>query len=432
MLRRFLPFVIVAGLSTLFLFTAFQNVAWRSLPQSIGLGDRYGPSEEEKANALPDLRAGRPQDEGFGKVSEGVFKEPEVESHSPYPVGETKAAGSMYTKCLVIARMSEEWTGWIDEELGDMLDDGLLSKAVYVVDDRSALLHPPMNKGHEVMVYLSYIIDFYDKLEDVNIFMHWHRFAWHNNELLDTDSALMIRHLSPERVTRDGYMNLRCHWDPGCPAWMHPGASERNLDKQEEKHIADSWAELFPLDPIPAVLAQPCCAQFAVSRDRIRALPKQRYIHLRDWLLRTELSDYMSGRVFEYIWQYIFTASPLHCPSMSACYCDGYGLCFGSPQDFDHWFELRYQLEEFKEELRLWKEQADLIEMARKGSKNGRLGGEEMLDVPQTGTDGWLEEQIEAAGQEMEGLKSKAFERGRDPRLRALEAGREWQEGDGF
>ena len=66
----------------------------------------------------------------------------------------------------------------------------------------------------------------------------------------------------------------------------------------------------------------------------------KRYILIRDWLLKTELTDYLSGRVFEYIWQFIFTASAIHCPSMSACYCDGYGLCFGSPENFDAWFEM--------------------------------------------------------------------------------------------
>ena len=97
-------------------------------------------------------------------------------------------------------------------------------------------------------------------------------------------------------------MNLRCHWDPGCPAWLHPGAVERNYEKQEEHLLASSWAELFPHDTIPTILAQPCCAQFAVSRERIRAMPKQQYVYMRDWLLRTELTDYLSGRIFEYLW----------------------------------------------------------------------------------------------------------------------------------
>lgn len=246
---------------------------------------------------------------------------------------------------------------------------------------------------------------------------------------MEMDGAQMVRHLSSERVTREGYMNLRCHWDPGCPDWMHPGATEKDRDKPEEMHVANAWAELFPLDPIPKILAQPCCAQFAVSRDRIQALPKQRYVILRDWILRTELSDYMSGRVFEYVWQFIFTAAPVHCPSMSACYCDGYGYCFGSPEAFDHWFELRYERHQHEETLKAWREQAGKIHSS---SKDGQFDEEADLEVPEIGQNFWLQDRVEEIQAEMDELKRAAFERGKDPLQRALEAGRTWQEGDGF
>ncbi|KAK5110902.1 hypothetical protein LTR62_005440 [Meristemomyces frigidus] len=432
MLRRYQTYLIFAVLSVVFLFTIFQNVAWRRLPQVVGLGEHYdGASEEEKMHDVPDVKPGhKHEDLPSLQEDKSTFKEPKVESDSPYPIGELKPAGSNYTKCLVVSRQRSEDSTWIQDELRDMLDDGILTKAEYVVDDHSAPLHPIKNKGHESNVYLTYIIDHYDQLSDLTIFIHFHRFSWHNNILMDEDAAQMVRHLSPERVTRDGYMNLRCHWEPGCPSWLHPGATQRNYDKMEETLVADAWAELFPLDPIPAVLAQPCCAQFAVSRDRIRALPKQRYVSMRDWILRTELSDYMSGRVFEYIWQYIFTASPIHCPSMSACYCDGYGYCFGSPQAFDKWFELRYEVKEYAAELALWREQADLIERARNG--DGTFDEEAVLDVPQIGRDAWLRAEMEDLEATMLELKHEAFERGRKPELRALEVGRMWKDGDGF
>lgn len=230
MLRRFIPFLIVASVSISFLFAVF-NISWRSVPQAVGLGDvvAVGPSPEELASGMnikPDLRT-KPKpvkdapagSQGFKEVTEtwksghgGGFKEPKVESTSPYPVGQLKPVGSNYTKILVAAKMTREDTTWIDRELGDLTESGLLRQAIYVVDDPKAPYHPPRNKGHEVMVYLTYIIDHYDALPDVSIFVHGHRHAWHNNELHDGDMAQMIRHLSAERVTRDGYMNLRCHW----------------------------------------------------------------------------------------------------------------------------------------------------------------------------------------------------------------------------
>lgn len=62
------------------------------------------------------------------------------------------------------------------------------------------------NKGHEVMAYLSYIIDHYNNLSDVNIFLHSHRYAWHNNDLLGGDAVQMVKRLSAERVQREGFM----------------------------------------------------------------------------------------------------------------------------------------------------------------------------------------------------------------------------------
>ncbi|KAI7280937.1 hypothetical protein KC345_g4464 [Hortaea werneckii] len=440
MLRSFLPLVIVGAISTLLIFTVFHGGRWRQLPQAVGLGEYGGPTEDEKTNALPDLRAssfgkhetsGNHEDEAA--VAEGSYTDSMIESTSPYPMGQTKPPGSNYTKTLVIAKMKAENTAWIDGHLGDMIEDGLLSTAIYIADDPLAPLHPPKNKGHEVAVYLTYIIDYYDDLADINIFMHAHRFTWHNNAALDKDAGLMVRHLSPERVTREGYMNLRCHWNPGCPAHIHPGTTERDPDKAEEHLIAEAWAQLFPLNHVPSVLAQPCCAQFAVSSERIRQTPKQRWVQIRDWVLRTQLSDYVSGRVFEYVWQFIFTLSPVHCPSMSACYCDGYGLCFGSPKDLDYYLDLVSESEEYEEQLRLWYEQAEVIEDMRDARKSGKMWDEEAeLDVPVPGRDKLLERWIEQAQGEMDVLRRAAFERGKDPKQRALESGREWKEGDGF
>ena len=53
-------------------------------------------------------------------------------------------------------------------------------------------------------------------------------------------------------------------------------------------------------------IASACCAQFAVSREQVRKRPIEDYIVLRDWLLRTEKNDAKSGRVFEFIWGYVF------------------------------------------------------------------------------------------------------------------------------
>ena len=109
-----------------------------------------------------------------------------------------------YSQTLVVASTSDEDTTWIAAELPS------LQRAVYVVDDPHAPLHVPAAKGHETMVYLTYIIDHYDNLSDVTIFTHARREAWHNNALQDLDLAEMLRALDSGHVVRKGYFNLRC------------------------------------------------------------------------------------------------------------------------------------------------------------------------------------------------------------------------------
>jgi hypothetical protein len=330
-------------------------------------------------------------------------------------------AGQNYTRRIVVPKLKRENISWIDEELPG------IPTAVYAVDDRDAALRPPKNKGNEVMVYLSYIIDHYDILADVNIFIHAHRWAWHNNDLFDSDTAQMIRHLSDARVLREGYMNLRCQWYPGCPAWLHPGAQEEDEEKKEEKHVAKAWGEIFPGKPRPETLAQPCCSQFAVSKDRIRAVPLAEYERLRQWVLRTSLGNNMSGRVFEYLWQYLFTGQHALCPEIHTCYCDGYGACFADEHDFQGWFKMRFELRQDEWELQSWLDNEGKYEEAL---KLGRARDAERIERAPEGRVKELKLGIWQRWLQLADWKDRALERGRDSRERARVAGRQWVEGD--
>lgn len=105
---------------------------------------------------------------------------------------------------------------------------------------------------------------------------------------------------------------------------------------------------------------------------------------------------------------------------MSACYCDGYGLCFGGATEFDYYFELKYNRNELRGELRVWKEMAEAA-----NSVDGH-------DGPENGKDQKLMGMILELEAEMDGMLQAAFKLGKDPRQRALEAGRDWHEGDSF
>ncbi|TKA71169.1 hypothetical protein B0A55_08652 [Friedmanniomyces simplex] len=149
---------------------------------------QYSGAEQESSD-VEELRKVKQAENDDAKTWKNLF-----------PVAEMD-----YTRTLVLASVKDESTTWVVNVLSDILEpNGPLDVAVYVADDFEAPLRPPENKGHEANVYLSYIVDFYDSLPDVVIFMHAHRIAWHNNDLLDHDAALAVRNLSPAHVISNG------------------------------------------------------------------------------------------------------------------------------------------------------------------------------------------------------------------------------------
>ncbi|RMZ69766.1 histone-lysine n-methyltransferase 2b [Pyrenophora seminiperda CCB06] len=409
MIRRnaipFLALVAILFVLAFYYSDIHKSEAWRGLPQHVGFGDHVSSSHDAQ-----------------GKGGGAADVDPDYANWNPKPVfkpGSPMPANHNYTSVLVIAKTKKENVDWIREQMPEQ------QTAIYVADDPTAPLHTPKNKGHEVMVYLSWIIDNYDNLPDVTIFMHAHQLSWHNDEPLGNDAHLLITRLSRPRVWRQGFVNMRCTWNPGCPDWMHPGETERDPDKPEEVLLAKSWSELFPLDPVPHVLAQPCCAQFALSRERIQAKPYAQYVWYRDWLFSTRLPDHLSGRIWEYVWQFVFTGQNVYCPKEHVCFCDQYGMCFGGESEYENYTALRDALGGSTAELRDWEDKRKKVEEARKKGD----GSENLLEVPEEGKDEELRREIDRLAPMVDRLRHEAEVRGRDPRLRALESGREWVEG---
>ena len=276
-------------------------------------------------------------------------------------------------------------------------------------------------KGCEAQAYLTYIIEHYDNLPDIAIFTHAHSTAWHNNDLQLSSTPVMLLELNYRRIMEHGYMNLRCHWNPGCPGWIKPNATEYDDQKKEEFVMHESFKELFPQevarDGVPDMIGTPCCAQFAVTRSRITQHAKERYISWRKWVTDTPLSDEISGRVMEYVWHFIFASPSLernadkavYCPAEHVCYCDGYGYCFGDDTKFKRWAEKRDQARELAERLKAAEEGV------------GRKEGED---------ESWRQEGIKQWKRELKNMErdceaevQRARRRGTDPKMRRGEVG---------
>lgn len=61
-----------------------------------------------------------------------------------------------------------------------------------------------------------------------------------------------------------------------------------------------------PLSQPPPYINGYCCAQFVVSRNRILVHPRSFYESLDFKLQKTQLPNYRSSRVLEYMWLIIF------------------------------------------------------------------------------------------------------------------------------
>ncbi|OJD11524.1 hypothetical protein AJ78_07723 [Emergomyces pasteurianus Ep9510] len=228
---------------------------------------------------------------------------------SKVPATWKQSIGLVRSKEIVVASQKDDDTSWVAEHLSDW------HASIYVVDDINSELTVTVNKARESMVYLTYIIDHYDQLPDIMIFMHSSRYQWHNDDPI-YDAVPIIQSLRLPHVHKVGYAPLRCTWIPGCPAELHPlnptntGPEDR---QRSEAAYAAAFAKMLPNTPVPSTVGAPCSSQFAVTRDQVMKRSKESYELIRRWVTETDLPDPICGRIMEYMWHSMFPVPPSFC-----------------------------------------------------------------------------------------------------------------------
>lgn len=222
-------------------------------------------------------------------------------------------------RVIVMARTPKDDTRWV-QELSEW------QSALYDIDvetphSQSTLdpltdntLRTLRNKGREGNAYLAYIVQHYDNLPSTIAFLHPHKDgypgAWHtdNNE---HSNVVSLRTLNIDFVQRNGYANLRCINDPGCPQEVMPFRDPPEDHRVAEIAMPEAWPALFNNTDVPQILATPCCAQFAVSNKQVWERSLDEYKKYYRWLMETPLPDDTSGRVLEYLWHVFFGQEPV-------------------------------------------------------------------------------------------------------------------------
>ncbi|KAF2450958.1 hypothetical protein P171DRAFT_349117 [Karstenula rhodostoma CBS 690.94] len=239
-------------------------------------------------------------------------------------------------RVVVMAKLPTDDTRWVHTDLQDW------RSAIYDIDIETphntstldpltnSTLRTLRNKGMEANAYLAYIVQNYNNLPSTIAFIHPHKdgypAAWHTDND-EHSNAASLRALNINFVQSNGYANLRCVHDPGCPHEVMPFRNPPEDHRTTEAAMADAWRELFNNTDVPHVLATPCCAQFAVSSKQVQKRPLDEYKKYYTWLMETPLKDETSGRVFEYLWHILFGQDPVYCPAYEKCYCDVYNVC---------------------------------------------------------------------------------------------------------
>jgi len=229
------------------------------------------------------------------------------------------------SKAFVMAKTREENVDWAHELKPDWIP--------YIYSTDHELGYPlalEHNVGREAMAYLTFIIDNYAGLPEYTAFVHAGFEQWHNDVggIYTPDT---LKELRIDTLKDRGYVNLRCHTNPGCPISILPWNPTKTDIKNHDTRarLKQIYMDLFGVEEakIPHEIGAACCAQFALTRDRIRQRPQSDYIRMRDWALSVDLDTFGIGWVFEMMWHIVFGQEAVDCPSYHTCRCDLYGWC---------------------------------------------------------------------------------------------------------
>jgi len=211
------------------------------------------------------------------------------------------------TKAIISPKMPTDDLGWIADFFPDWRTYIYTVNTSAVPDDEATpaesdeSLVVTKNKGREASIYLTFIINHYHALPDYMVFIHGRRYQWHTDDPM-YDTVPTIANLRLQHVAKVGYASLRCTWTPGCPVYLAPDVNVDDGFFKIDSAYAIAFAELFPGEEVPTDVAAGCCAQFAVTKERIMMRPLEDYKKYRKWLWDTELPSQKSGWILEYLW----------------------------------------------------------------------------------------------------------------------------------
>ena len=149
------------------------------------------------------------------------------------------------------------------------------------------------NKGNEASAFLEYIINNYENLPEVCIFVHGHRTAWHHKQNID------------EKINNIDFSYDYYNINDLKSDYLKNHIKEINYLKS----VINIFNNILNKQIILENIKNRPCAQFYVKKYNILINSKNTYIELYNFLMTTNIHSFWSGRFFEYLWHYIFTGN---------------------------------------------------------------------------------------------------------------------------
>jgi hypothetical protein len=189
------------------------------------------------------------------------------------------------------------------------------------LQDGNNVVHLNHDRGVEAYAYLQYIVDNYDALPEVVIFVHGHRTSWHQdgniddilNKLTFKESFYNFNNCYINPMTRGEEEGVEHHY---FPRFGHACT----VRKSYKLWMEDTWEQLFlKRIELPQRFECKAAAQFYTKREKILQHPKWFYEHILRWLMQTDIDEKLkitkdkqsldsqiSGRIMEFTWHLLF------------------------------------------------------------------------------------------------------------------------------
>ena len=156
-----------------------------------------------------------------------------------------------------------------------------------------------VNKGNEASIFLKYICDHYNHLQDFTIFLHGHEFAWHQE-----GSILDLLRVKWNKIHQENLEYVSLNRGDYLLGSIHDNEHFPTLRDWYDKYLKE---EMGPIEHHGDwTVDRSCCSQFIVHKKAIQRRSLQCYQTLLDWILTTELDNATSGRFLEWTWELLW------------------------------------------------------------------------------------------------------------------------------